>query len=75
MLGAKRPHLSLIDYDDAAGRKLRARIKELGLELVCIAAIMILRQEWINREFQMLRFRLFISENWHVLAHDLGTIW
>jgi sugar phosphate isomerase/epimerase len=37
MLGAKRPHLSLIDYDDAARKKLRARIKELGLELVCIA--------------------------------------
>lgn len=37
MLGAKRPHVSLIDYDDAARQKLRARIKELGLELVCIA--------------------------------------
>src|SRR5665647_163421 len=37
MLGAKRPHLSLIDYDDAARQKLRTRIKELGLELVCIA--------------------------------------
>ena len=37
MIGAKRPHLSLIDYDDAARQKLRARIKELGLELVCIA--------------------------------------
>mgnify|MGYP001154438401 CR=1 FL=1 len=37
MLGAKRPHVSLIDYDDAARQKLRTRIKELGLELVCIA--------------------------------------
>jgi sugar phosphate isomerase/epimerase len=37
MLGAKRPHLSILDYDDAARKKLRARIKELGLELVCIA--------------------------------------
>ena len=37
MLGAKRPHVSLIDYDDAARKKLRARIQELGLELVCIA--------------------------------------
>jgi len=36
MLVAKRPHVSLIDYDDAARKKLRARIKELGLELVCI---------------------------------------
>ena len=37
MLVAKRPHISLVDYDDAARKKLRARIKELGLELVCIA--------------------------------------
>lgn len=37
MLAAKRPHVSLIDYDDAARKKLRARIKELGLELVCLA--------------------------------------
>lgn len=37
MLVSKSPHVSLIDYDDAARQKLRARIKELGLELVCIA--------------------------------------
>ena len=37
MLGAKEPHVSLIEYDDAARQKLRARINELGLELVCIA--------------------------------------
>src|SRR4030043_2047501 len=37
MLAAKRPHVSLIDYDDSARQKLRARIKELGLDLVCIA--------------------------------------
>ena len=37
MLGSKRPHVSLIDYDDEARKKLRARIEELGLELVCIA--------------------------------------
>ena len=37
MLGTKRPHVSLIDYDDAARKKLRVRIKELGLELVCLA--------------------------------------
>jgi sugar phosphate isomerase/epimerase len=37
MLAAKRPHVSLIDYDDAARKKLRERIKSLGLELVCLA--------------------------------------
>lgn len=38
MLAAKRPHLSIVDYDDAARQKLRARLKELNLELVCLSA-------------------------------------
>ena len=37
MLMAKRPHVSIIDYDDAARDKLKNRIKELKLELVCLA--------------------------------------
>jgi len=37
MLVAKRPHLSLLDYDKEARAKLKARIVELGLELVCLA--------------------------------------
>jgi sugar phosphate isomerase/epimerase len=37
MLAAKRPHVSILDYDAEARQKLRARIKELDLELVCLA--------------------------------------
>lgn len=37
MLAAKRPHVSLIDYDDSARRKLKERINQLELELVCLA--------------------------------------
>ncbi len=37
MLAAKRPHVSVLDYDEAARQKLRARIRELGLDLVCLA--------------------------------------
>jgi len=37
MLVAKRPHVSPFDYDEDARKKLKARIKELGLELVCLA--------------------------------------
>ena len=37
MLVAKRPHVSPLDYDEAARKKLKARIKELGLELTCLA--------------------------------------
>ncbi|MBN1817051.1 MAG: sugar phosphate isomerase/epimerase [Sedimentisphaerales bacterium] len=37
MLVAKRPHVSPLDYDAQARQKLRKRIEELGLELVCLA--------------------------------------
>ena len=37
-LMAKRPHLSPVDYDEAARQKLRARIDQLGLKLVALAA-------------------------------------
>ncbi len=37
MLMAKRPHVSPFDYDEKARQKLKARINELGLELVCLA--------------------------------------
>lgn len=37
MLAAKRPHVSVPDYDESARQKLRARISELGLDLVCLA--------------------------------------
>ena len=35
-LVAKRPHVSPLDYDEAARRKLRTRIEELGLELAAM---------------------------------------
>lgn len=37
MLMAKRPHVSVLDYDAAARKALRRRIESLGLELVCLA--------------------------------------
>lgn len=37
MIMAKRPHLSPLDYDEAARKKLKARLEELGLTLACLA--------------------------------------
>ena len=34
---AKRPHLSPLDFDAAARARLKARLQELGLKLVCLA--------------------------------------
>jgi sugar phosphate isomerase/epimerase len=72
-LAAKRPHVSLLDYDDAARKKLRERIKELGLELVCLAGYNdftagVDKSGIPNVEIQA----IYIGELAH-LAHDLGT--
>jgi len=37
MLMAKRPHVSVLDYDAEARKALCRRIEDLGLELVCLA--------------------------------------
>jgi sugar phosphate isomerase/epimerase len=37
MLMAKRPHLSLLDFDEAARKRLRDKLARLKLELVCLA--------------------------------------
>ena len=37
MLMAKRPHVSPLDYDEAARKALRRRLDSLGLKLVCLA--------------------------------------
>ena len=34
---AKRPHLSPLDFDAAARAKLKARLQELGVKIVCLA--------------------------------------
>ncbi len=36
-LMAKRPHVSPLDYDEAARKRLRARADELGVEIACLA--------------------------------------
>lgn len=36
-LATKRPHAALIDYDDAARKKLKNKLETLGLALVCLA--------------------------------------
>jgi len=73
MLAAKKPHVSLTEYDDAARQKLRARIKELGLELVCLAGYCdftagVDKAGIPNTEIQA----IYIGELAR-LAHDLGT--
>ena len=73
MLAAKRPHVSLIDYKDAERQKLKVRIKELGLDLVCLAGYCdftagVDKAGIPNTEIQA----IYIGELAR-LANDLGT--
>jgi sugar phosphate isomerase/epimerase len=73
MLAAKRPHVSLIDYDDAARLKLRERIKELGLELVCLAGYTDFTAGVDKPGIPNVEIEAVYVGELARLAHDLGT--
>jgi sugar phosphate isomerase/epimerase len=73
MLMAKRPHLSLLDCDGSARRRLRDKLEALGLDVVCLAGYTDFclgseRPEIPTREMQI----LYVAELAR-LAHDLGS--
>jgi sugar phosphate isomerase/epimerase len=62
MLMAKRPHLSILDYDEAACRELSKRIGALGLKVACLAGytdfcLGLERPDIPTRELQILYVR------------------
>ena len=73
MLMAKRPHVSLLDADLAARRRLRDKLERLNLEATCLAGYtdFCLGSERLDiptREMQI----LYVAELAR-LAHDLGS--
>ncbi|HYT87343.1 MAG TPA: sugar phosphate isomerase/epimerase family protein, partial [Gemmataceae bacterium] len=72
MLMAKRPHLSVLDYDSDARRRLRQQLERLGLRVACLAGYTDLslgteRPDIPTREMQILYVRELCR-----LAQDLG---
>src|SRR5579885_3472845 len=72
MLMAKRPHLSLLDYDGPARHRLRERLTELKLSVACLAGYTDFcmgadRPDIPGREMQI----LYVHELCR-MAHDLG---
>ncbi len=72
MLMAKRPHLSVLDYDADTRRRLRQQLDRLGLRVACLAGYTDLamsadRPDVPAREMQALYVRELCR-----LAHDLG---
>jgi len=72
-LAAKRPHVSLLDYDDAARKKLRDRIKELGLDLVCLAGYNDFSSGVDKAGIPNVEIQAIYIGELARLAHDLGT--
>jgi sugar phosphate isomerase/epimerase len=71
MLMAKRPHLSLLDHDADARRRLSERLSQLGLRVACLAGyndfcLGAERPDVPSREIQVFHIRELCR-----LAHDL----
>jgi sugar phosphate isomerase/epimerase len=72
MLMAKRPHLSVLDYDETARKRLRDRLERLGLKVACLAGYTDFglggeRADVPTREMQILHVRELSR-----VARDLG---
>jgi sugar phosphate isomerase/epimerase len=72
MLMAKRPHLSVLDWNQAERARLRSRVEKLGLRVACIAGYTnftadLEHRDVPNREFQI-RHVVELAE----MARDLG---
>jgi sugar phosphate isomerase/epimerase len=72
-LMAKRPHVSPLDYDDAARQRLRARIDQLGLKLVALAAYTDFTAGMDKPGIPHVEIQAEYLSEIARLAHDLGT--
>ena len=72
MLMAKRPHLSPLDYDDAARARLRARIERRKLEHVCIAGYNNITGDLEHGEIPHREIQVQVLVELAKLARDLG---
>jgi sugar phosphate isomerase/epimerase len=73
MLVAKRPHVSPLDYDDAARKQLRERIQELGLTLVALAGYTDFTAGVDKPGIPNVEIQAFYVGEVARLAKDLGT--
>jgi sugar phosphate isomerase/epimerase len=73
MLMAKRPHVSVLDYDRGRRRELRQRIGDRGLRRVCIAGYSNLTADLEHGEVPHREIQIAYIVELARLAHDLGA--
>ncbi len=72
MLTAKRPHLSMLDYDDTARESLRKLIEEQGLTKVCLAGYSNFTADLEHAEIPMREMQIVYVTEMARLARDVG---
>jgi sugar phosphate isomerase/epimerase len=73
MLMAKRPHVSVLDYDGPRRKALRQRIESRGLRRVCIAGYSNLTADLEHGEVPHREIQVAYIVELARLAHDLGA--
>ena len=73
MLMAKRPHLSMLDYNSDGRRRLRERIEKRGLGKVCLAGYTNLTADLAHPEIPQHEFQVAHILELARAAHDLGA--
>jgi sugar phosphate isomerase/epimerase len=73
MLMAKRPHLSVLDWNQAARARLRARAEELGLSVACIAGYTNFTGDLEHRDIPHREFQIRHVVELAEMARDLGS--
>src|SRR5438034_6155994 len=72
MLMAKRPHLSVLDWDTEARRRLRARIEGRRLSTVCIAGYTNFTADLEHGDIPHREIQIRHVSDLAEMAHDLG---
>ncbi len=72
MLGAKRPHLSILDWGPKERARLRAHIEKRQLRYVCVAAYNNFTADWDHVEVPHREIQVYYLAELARLAHDLG---
>ena len=73
MLMAKRPHLSVLDYDAPARGALKKLIEENGLTKVCLAGYSNFTADLEHAEIPMREMQISYVTELAQLAHDIGA--
>ncbi|MEX2303891.1 MAG: sugar phosphate isomerase/epimerase family protein [Bryobacterales bacterium] len=73
MLGAKRPHLSLLDYGGQAREKIRKQLESRGLRTICVAGYNNFTADLEHGEIPMREIQVHYVVELARLARDIGA--